>query len=65
MRRADAPHVEPAKLTEITKVASTGKGTPALGSIGGFRGHLFRQNEIRGASFIPYYSRVEETISSV
>lgn len=63
--KRSAPHVDPAKLTEITKVASTGKGTPALGSIGGFGGQLFRQNEIRGASFVPYYSRVEETVSSI
>lgn len=64
-RRADAPHVEPAKLTEITKVASTGKDTAALGFNGGLRGQLIQQNEIRGASFVPHHSRVEKTIPSV
>lgn len=28
-------------------------------------GQLFRQNEIRGASFVPHHSWVEETVSSV
>lgn len=49
----------------ITKVASTGKGTAALGFNGGLRGHLFRQDEIRGASFVPHHSGVEETVSPV
>lgn len=65
VRRSDAPHVEPAKFTEITKVASTGKWTGVHGFNGGFRGQLIRQNEIRGASFVPHHSGVEETVSSV
>lgn len=32
---------------------------------GGLRGQLFRQNEIRGASFVPHHSGVEKTVPSV